>query len=34
MLQSSFVEMGLSVPEKMIFKRFLPYMGIAAILVM
>ena len=30
----SFVEIGLSVPEKKIFKGFLPYMGMAAILVM
>ena len=29
-----FVEIGLPVPEKMIFKGFLPYMGMAAILVM
>ena len=30
----SFVEIGLPVPEKKIFKGFLPYMGMAAILVM
>ena len=30
----SFVEIGPSVPEKKIFKGFLPYMGMAAILVM
>ena len=30
----SFVEIGLPVPEQMIFKGFLPYMGMAAILVM
>ena len=30
----SFVEIGLLVQEKKIFKRFLPYMGMAAILVM
>ena len=30
----SFVEIGLRVPEKKIFKGFLPYMGMAAILVM
>ena len=30
----SFVETGLPVPEKKIFKGFLPYMGMAAILVM
>ena len=30
----SFVEIGLPVPEKKIFKGFLPYMGKAAILVM
>ena len=29
----SFVEIGLTVPEKKIFKGFLPYMGMAAILV-
>ena len=29
----SFVEIGLQVPEKKIFKGFLPYMGMAAILV-
>ena len=29
----SFVEIGLPVPEKKIFKVFLPYMGVAAILV-
>ena len=28
----SFVEIGLPVPEKKIFKGFLPYMGMAAIL--
>ena len=31
---SSFVEIGPPVPEKKIFERFLPYMGMAAILVM
>ena len=31
---SRFVEIGLTVPEKKIFKGFLPYVGIAAILVM
>ena len=30
----SFVEIGLPVPEKKIFEGFLPYMGVAAILVM
>ena len=30
----SFVEIGLPVPEKKIFEEFLPYMGMAAILVM
>ena len=30
----SLVKIGLPVPEKMIFKGFLPYMGMAAILVM
>ena len=30
----SFVEMGTPVPEKKIFERFLPYMGVAAISVM
>ena len=30
----SFVEIGLPVPEKKIFKGFLPYMDMAAILVM
>ena len=30
----SFVEVGLSVPEKKIFKGFLPHVGMAAILVM
>ena len=30
----SFVEIGLPVPEKKIFKGFLPYMGMAAILIM
>ena len=30
----SFVEIGLPVPEKKIFKGFLPYVGMAAILVM
>ena len=30
----SFVEIGLSVPEKKIFKGFLPYVGMEAILVM
>ena len=29
----SFVEIGLPVPEKKIFEGFLPYMGVAAILV-
>ena len=29
-----FVEIGLPVPEKKIFEGFLPYMGVAAILVM
>ena len=29
-----FVEIGLQVPEKKIFERFLPYMDVAAILVM
>ena len=33
MLHDSFVEIGLPVPEKKIFERFLPYMGVAAILV-
>ena len=33
MLHTSFVEIGLPVPQK-IFKGFLPYMGMAAILVM
>ena len=31
---SSFVEIGLPVPAKKIFERFLPYMGVAATLVM
>ena len=31
---TSFVEIGLPVPEKKIFKGFLPYVGMAAILVM
>ena len=31
---ASFVKIGLPVPEKKIFERFLPYMGVAAILVM
>ena len=31
---SSFVEIGLPVPEKKIFEGFLPYIGVAAILVM
>ena len=30
----SFMEIGLPVPEKKIFEGFLPYMGVAAILVM
>ena len=30
----SFVEISLPVPQKKIFERFLPYMGVAAILVM
>ena len=30
----SFVEIGLPVPEKKIFEGFLPYLGMAAILVM
>ena len=30
----NFVEIGLQVPEKKIFEGFLPYMGVAAILVM
>ena len=30
----SFVEIGLPVPEKKIFERFLPYMGLVAIFVM
>ena len=30
----SFVEIGLPVPVKKIFEGFLPYMGVAAILVM
>ena len=30
----SFMEIGLPVPEKKIFERFLPYMGMVAILVM
>ena len=30
----SFMEIGPPVPEKMIFEGFLPYMGVAAILVM
>ena len=30
----SYVEIGLPVPEKKIFEGFLPYMGLAAILVM
>ena len=34
MLQPSFVVIGPPVPEKKNFKGFLPYMGIAAILVM
>ena len=29
-----FMEIGLPVPEKKIFEGFLPYMGVAAILVM
>ena len=31
---SSFVEIGLPVPEKKIFEGFLPYMGVVAILLM
>ena len=34
MLHTKFVEIGLPVPEKKISKGFLPYMGMAAILVM
>ena len=34
MLHTSFVEIGPAVPEKKIFEGFLPYMGMAAILVM
>ena len=34
MLHKSFMEIGLPVPEKKIFKGFLPYVGMAAILVM
>ena len=34
MLIPSFVEIGLPVPEEKIFEGFLPYMGVAAILVM
>ena len=34
MLHTKFVEISLPVPEKKIFKGFLPYMGMAAILVM
>ena len=34
MLLPSFDEIGLSVPEKKSFEGFLPYMGVAAILVM
>ena len=30
----SFLEIGLPIPEKKIFEGFLPYMGVAAILVM
>ena len=31
---SSFIEIGLSVPEKKNFEGFLPYMGVVAILIM
>ena len=34
MLHTSFMEIGLLVLEKKIFEGFLPYMGVAAILVM
>ena len=34
MLPTSFMEIGLRVPEKKMFGGFLPYMGMAAILVM
>ena len=34
MLHTKFREIGRPVPEKKIFKGFLPYMGMAAILVM
>ena len=34
MLHTKFRGIGLPVPEKKIFKGFLPYMGMAAILVM
>ena len=34
MLHTKFPEIGLPVSEKKIFKGFLPYMGMAAILVM
>ena len=34
MLHTKFRGIGLSVPKKKIFERFLPYMGMAAILVM
>ena len=34
MLLPSFMEIGLPVPEKKIFKGFLPYVGMGAILVM
>ena len=34
MLHTKFQEIGLPVPEKKIFGEFLPYMGMAAILVM
>ena len=34
MLHTKFVEIGLPVPVKKIFEGFLPYMGVAAILVM
>ena len=34
MLHTKFREIGLPVPEKKIFGGFLPYMGMAAILVM
>ena len=34
MLKPSFVEIGPPIPEKRIFEGFLPYMGMAAILLM